>query len=856
MAVAAALALVVGGGGALGAYLVHRDRVGALKWLAARLQARIQGQHTTHLVADVTLRPDAERLEAMAQLTMASDEPGRRHYYFLLSPGLELQDVRANGEPCAVRRLWLIARVTVPEAPEVGAPFDLTFRYAGNPAGGFGGMAAGYLDADGVLLGVDDFWYPSDIQGFFSADLTVRAPPPFRLVTSGDVVEQHDVDGMRVVRQRWPRPLGGLALVAEDFDVATREANGRRYDAYIPRGARYDPDRLLDAAVESDAAYTELFGPSGFRRTALAIAPRLYRAFNDGSGLLVLAPRYVRQGDYGYRVIAHEVAHNWWGATVAERWLDPGSGGEWLVEGFAEMSAMWALERRFGDAALARAMEDRLFPPDAQRPVAAMSVIDNTLAEEPARWTIYRKGAAVATLLRHTLGDATFAEVCRAFLERARFTQATDAQFARVASEISGENLDVFFARWVRGDALVDFALSPGPEEPTAAVLRNTGDAPVLRPVQVGLVLPGERALFEVAPADVGEVQRNVLALPGARLIADPNLRWPDVVRSNNVWPNAPPLRWVVPAPGGARVARVLGLPLRWEPHQVELRTEGAPPLTYQFPRAVEAAPVWLPDGSGVLVSVAPPGAEREPALYYCAATPEGAAPPEPRRLGHGADVAPLPGEPDAFLYAVDGAIARGTRDGGGAPQLAVDGWRLETPRPAPDGTRGVCTGHKLGESVLWLWDLRAPGDARRVLTTDRDRLEAWWLPDSGHLVVLHGRDDRRVLSVLDTQTGTLHTVVDDFALIDDVAVTADGAVFFTGRRTLDYPLNRRELWRIDSRTGTPVRLAADPTGSYDALQVLTGSDEIQCVLARPVPEFPARSWAERTPVRVAIPPS
>ena len=78
------------------------------------------------------------------------------------------------------------------------------------------------------------------------------------------------------------------------------------------------------------------FGPSGFASATLFVPRRLARAFNDGSGLMGMPPRYFHDGRYGYETLAHELAHNWWGATVAERWLAPGTGGEWIVEGFAQ----------------------------------------------------------------------------------------------------------------------------------------------------------------------------------------------------------------------------------------------------------------------------------------------------------------------------------------------------------------------------------------------------------------------------------------------------------------------------------------------------------------------------------------
>ncbi|MFN8641654.1 MAG: hypothetical protein U0802_08370 [Candidatus Binatia bacterium] len=97
--------------------------------------------------------------------------------------------------------------------------------------------------------------------------------------------------------------------------------------------------------------------PSAAKRKRRLPLPHLLRAFNDGSGLLAIPPRYFHDGRYGYETIAHELAHNWWGATVSERWLAPGTGGEWIVEGFAQYSSWRAGRtlRRAGSRARAAA---------------------------------------------------------------------------------------------------------------------------------------------------------------------------------------------------------------------------------------------------------------------------------------------------------------------------------------------------------------------------------------------------------------------------------------------------------------------------------------------------------------------
>ena len=845
--------------GAAGVYVADRHPVRTTKWLARHLHQRLAGQRTQRLAADITVDPAAGRIDATTTLTVTGDA-GRRHFYFLLSPELQLQEVTAGSLTCAVRRVWLVTRVTVPRAAVVDGPLDLTFRYTGNPAGHFRTGAGEYLDEDGMLLGTGTFWYPTDEQAFFTAEVTVTLPAAWRLVTTGNVVEQ-SVDGTtQRIGQTWPRPLDGLALMAGDFTIDTRTAGGRRYDVYIPAGTGYDTARLLTAMQETDALYTRVYGPSGFQRQALAVLPRLGHSFNDGSALMGVAPRDIRRGDYGYRTIAHEAAHNWWGAVVAERWLDVESGGQWLEEGFAEMSALLALEHRFGPSAAIRAMEDRVFPPGAHRPLADMSGVDIALGGRTAQWTIYRKGAVVATLLRRTLGDEAFFRVCRTFFETYRYQYATGLQFADVARRESGRNLDVFFARWVRGDGLVDLAVSPGPGAPTAALVRNVGDIPVHRAVHVAVDTEDGQAVYEVQPADLGTPQPGALGGTVARLIVDPQLEWPDMKRANNVWPPRPPLRWAVPAPTGGAMAEVRGYALPWSAHQVAIRRRPGDPLTYDFPRALTGPPQWWPDGSGLLVSVEPLPTESSGSVYFLPAerAPDatGPRPALPSPLGHGRHAVPLDADLGTVLCADDGAIVEYTRGGRRREHLRLPEWTLGRPKVSPDGTQAFCVGRRGGAAAVWVWPTDRPRDARQLLQADAGRVTGWWLNDGRDIVVLRGREDLYALDVVNIRTGNARELVPDMPVIREVCVGGDGALYVTGRTSLAYPLNPTRLWRVDVQTGARHMMATPGLSSGDSVIAPAWDAEQEAVVylhERLLPMFPARLWAQRT-VERAIP--
>jgi tetratricopeptide (TPR) repeat protein len=63
----------------------------------------------------------------------------------------------------------------------------------------------------------------------------------------------------------------------------------------------------------------------------------------------------------------------------------------------------------------------------------------------------------VYKLLRDTLGEQKFNQLIRAFIDRYRDKNASVDDFEKLASEIAGQNMRYFFARWIEGTGVPEF---------------------------------------------------------------------------------------------------------------------------------------------------------------------------------------------------------------------------------------------------------------------------------------------------------------------------------------------------------------------------------------------------------------
>jgi len=242
-----------------------------------------------------------------------------------------------------------------------------------------------------------------------------------------------------------------------EFDLILEEGpHGLPLRTYHPTDATEEELAAFAETPEMIEFFEERFGAYPFESYGAVIA------YESIGGALETQTLPVYSRGVPSEVVAHELAHQWFGDCVSPAgWRDL-----WLNEGFAVYAEwLWFEEQSGPEAAEARALRTY----DLLRRNEIGPPADPGL-ESLFSGRVYVRGAWVLHTLRQEVGDETFFEILRTWVETNHDGNATTEDFLALCNEVSGQDLSEMF-QGVLFDPLIpavpdyDAALSQVPDE-------------------------------------------------------------------------------------------------------------------------------------------------------------------------------------------------------------------------------------------------------------------------------------------------------------------------------------------------------------------------------------------------------
>ncbi|MFX0539903.1 M1 family metallopeptidase [Ornithinimicrobium sp. Y1847] len=405
----------------------------------------------------------SNRLEGEAVLTCRALEPiGEVALDLRLTPVRVSVDGRANKK--FRTRLGKLV-ITLPRTFAAGEQVSIAVRYHGNPRPirKAGHDPAGWEElTDGVIVASQPHgapsWYPCNdrpsAKGTYALSFTTAAD--YHVEFSGEPLARVRRGATRTWTFRQDQPIPSyLATVQIGRYEVTEQKNkaGVPLRVVAPTGLRGKAfDESFGRQPQMMDLYVRLFGEYPFACYTSVITDDALEIPLESAALSTFGRNFVSAQWDRVRLVAHELAHQWFGnAVTLARWQDI-----WLHEGFA-CYAEWLWSEESGG----RSAEERARYHHGR--LAAGHVQPSPLADPGARhmfddW-VYKRGALTLHALRRTVGDDAFFDLLRSWVADHRGGSVSTEDFLAHCERAAGQQADEvvrLLARWLRDRDLPD----------------------------------------------------------------------------------------------------------------------------------------------------------------------------------------------------------------------------------------------------------------------------------------------------------------------------------------------------------------------------------------------------------------
>jgi len=389
---------------------------------------------------------------------------------FDLSSTLTVSSVKRGVDNLAFTQTATELQIILPATQPSGTSETVEITYSGTPFNsGFGSFIQTTHGTSPIIWTLSEpfgamNWWPckQDLNDKVnSIDVYITAPSQYTSVSNGVEPEAPVINGTNKTthfHHNYPIPAYLICMAVTDYAVYN-QTGGTAPNQYPIVNYIY-PENLTPT-VQNQLAQTPLI--LNLFENLFEIYPFHnekygHAQFGWGGGMEHTTVSFM--GSFGRGLIAHEMAHQWFGDKITcGTWKDI-----WLNEGFATYLASMVIENFDGQAA---------FTADKTNMIHAITSISNgavylTDAEAlnvnrifSQRLTYY-KGAMVLHMLRFKLGDTLFFQALKNYLADSNlaYKYAVTADLQTHLEGVYGSSLSEFFNDWVYGQGYPTYSIA------------------------------------------------------------------------------------------------------------------------------------------------------------------------------------------------------------------------------------------------------------------------------------------------------------------------------------------------------------------------------------------------------------
>jgi aminopeptidase N len=410
------------------------------------------GYRVSRYELDLEYKVAINRLTGSATITAAT-LASLRTFTLDLSDALSVTKVSVNGRrPAAFRSTGGKLHITLPNALPAGAAMTIAVRYGGTPRPvrslwgevGFEELSEGVLVA-GQPNGASS-WFPCDDHPSSKASYRIRisTESPYWALANGELVSKRARAGMTTWTYEQAEPTSSYLITLQIgmYDRHRLAKNGVSIHAVLPDRLRRNFAHDFDRQPQMMKLFVKLFGPyplaTGY---TVVVTDDDLEIPLEAQGISIFGANHCDGTRSAERLIAHELAHQWFGNSVTvKRWRHI-----WLHEGFACYAEWLWSENSGGQSAdqWARHYHRRLV--DSPQNLVLADPGPRDMFDD----RVYKRGALTLHALRLAIGDESFFTLLRDWTNRYRHETVVTDDFTGLAANYTDVSLRPLWEAWL-----------------------------------------------------------------------------------------------------------------------------------------------------------------------------------------------------------------------------------------------------------------------------------------------------------------------------------------------------------------------------------------------------------------------
>ncbi len=289
-------------------------------------------------------------------------------------------------------------------------------------------------------------WFPvHDVPGDKATFTTeIDVPDRYAVAGNGSLAAAPVAHGRRTWTWTMERPMApylATVVIAPMTEQRTTSPAGTPVRNFFPTRTYAEGLRDFARTGEMLDYFSSVISPYPFGEYGVVTVPADLGYALENQTMAVFGRDMLGTDEEAQLVVAHELAHQWFGDSVgigdwSDIWLNEGLANYFQYVWLAHADPTYDL-----DGAMAKLRADH---PGQLNPILDPGA-QGTFGD-----SVYVRGALAVHALRRTIGDADFFELVHRWTTEHAYGTATTAQFIALAEQVSGRDLGGFFDAWLR----------------------------------------------------------------------------------------------------------------------------------------------------------------------------------------------------------------------------------------------------------------------------------------------------------------------------------------------------------------------------------------------------------------------